>query len=188
MPIVTSRRRILLPGIVRLRNEAAFTLLELITAIVMVAILATMMVGVVRGIQERADKANCSGNLKSLYAGAVLYIQEHQHWPQINAKLISSGKEEYARQWYKAFSPYGVSEYNWACPSVQRQVGSPDLKDPKNARIDYLSTPFDTRPMTPYLWAKQPWFIERGAVHSGGNLIIFSSGQISTIGEVFPGK
>src|SRR4051812_19078654 len=141
-----------------LRPEAAFTLLELITVVVMIAILASMLVGVVGSMQSRADKANCSSNLKSLYAGAVLYIQEHEHWPQIDARLITGNKKEYARQWYATFERYGVAPINWVCPTVQREFGNPDLKDKDNARIDYLSTPFDNRPMTPYLWPRQPWF------------------------------
>jgi prepilin-type N-terminal cleavage/methylation domain-containing protein len=171
-----------------LRTPAAFTLLELITVLVIIAILASMLLGVMASIQQRADKANCSGNLKSLYAGAVLYIQEHEHWPQINSRMIRENKKEYARLWYAAFEPYAIAPINWVCPSVQREFGNPDLKDPDNARIDYLSTPFDARPMTPYLWPKQPWFVERGAVHPGGNLIIFTNGQISTLTEAFPGQ
>jgi prepilin-type N-terminal cleavage/methylation domain-containing protein len=167
------------------RGVKGFTLLELITTIVVIAILASMLMSVYAGIQQRADKANCSGNLKSLYTGAALYVQEHEHWPQIDARLSTTDSKSYALQWYDAFRPYNMSEINWVCPTVQRSFGNPNLKLRDNARIDYLSTPFDNRPMTPYLWPKQPWFIERGAVHTGGNLMIFTNGQVSTLGEAY---
>lgn len=162
---------------------AAFTMMELMTVIVIVGILATMVFGAMADIQYRADRAGCATNLKNLYTGAATYLQEQGSWPQIDPKLISSGDTSYAQQWIDALGRFGITRANWLCPSVQRLMHDPDVTLPQNVRIDYTATPFDEKGMTPYLWPKQPWFVERAAVHGGGNLIIFTNGQISSLKE-----
>ena len=59
---------------------------------------------------------------------------------------------------------------------------APDPAKPKE-RIDYYPTPFDNKEITPHRWAEQPWFIERGAVHGAGNLMIFPDGSVKTLDE-----
>jgi type II secretory pathway pseudopilin PulG len=161
------------------RSVAAFTLLELMTVITVILILAAMIVGVFAGMRERADVAACSTNLQSLYAAAAAYLQQNGQWPQISTSTLKTqGDTQYASAWIAAFRPYGVGPNNWLCPSIQRDLGNPDVSQPANIRIDYFATPFDGRPGTPFLWPHQPWFIERGAPHQGGNLMIWTNGQI----------
>jgi prepilin-type N-terminal cleavage/methylation domain-containing protein len=167
----------------RLNRAAAFTLMELLTVIVILSILATMVFGVMADIQYRADRAGCVANLKNLYTGAAVYVQQQGSWPQIDPKLISGDSITYAQKWIDALGQFGVSRNNWICPSVQRLLHNPDITIHKNIRIDYVATPFDSKPLTPYLWPKQPWFVEKGAVHGGGNLIIWTNGQVVTLKE-----
>ena len=163
---------------------AAFTLLEIVTVVAIIVILLSMIIGVVSGIRARADRAACMSNLKSLYAAGATYVQQQGHWPQIPTTLLRDNKPEFARQWYVALEPCGISRINWVCPTVQRLLKDPDLYKRENARIDYLSTPFDERPMTPYLWPLQPWFVEVAASHDGGNLVIFSNGTVNSMRDV----
>jgi type II secretory pathway pseudopilin PulG len=164
--------------------------MELLTVIVIVALLASMIFPVLSEIKARMEKAQCMSNLRNLYVGANLYVQDQQHWPQIATSQLKSNPEEYAKQWIKALTPYGISETNWHCPTVQRQVNEapPDpktgKKPEKQIRIDYFATPFDERESTPRKWSKQPWFIERGAVHGNGNLIIFTDGTTTEMNEL----
>jgi len=161
------------------RSVAAFSLLELMTVITVILILAAMIAGVFADMRGRADVAACATNLKSLYAAAAAYVQQNGQWPQISTSTLATPNDtQYAQAWITAFQPYGLGPRNWVCPTVQRQLGNPDLTQPANIRVDYFSTPFDGRPGTPYLWPHQPWFMERGAVHPGGNLLIWSNGQI----------
>lgn len=172
------------------RPAAGWTLLELMTVLVIVALLATMIFPVIQQLQGRMDKARCLSNLRSLYVAAGLYIQDHRQWPQISVGLLKNRPEEYAIQWIDALKPYGMSEVNWHCPTVQRQVerAPPDpktgKKPRKETRVDYFSTPFDERESTPLKWPKQPWFIERGDVHGNGNLIIFTDGTTTELNEL----
>ena len=158
------------------------TLLEIATVIVVIAILITMIVPVVRGVLGKAERANCATNLKNLYVGGASYLQDRGEWPQIPAKDIRS--PGYALMWIRAFEPYGFGRINWLCPSVQRQLKNPDYKQDKNARIDYLATPFGPNPILPHKWPTQPWFVERGDVHGDGQLVIFANGQVKSLTEI----
>lgn len=158
--------------------------MEMMTVIVIIGILATMVFGIMADVQYRADRAGCVANLKTLYTGAAIYLQQQGQWPQIDPKLISGGSTAYASGWIDALSTCGVARNNWICPSVQRLLHNPDFTQPDNIRVDYIATPFDTKEMTPYLWPKQPWFVEKGSVHGGGgNLIIWANGQIVSLKE-----
>jgi prepilin-type N-terminal cleavage/methylation domain-containing protein len=161
-------------------NRAAFTLIELLTVIVVISILSVMAMGVMNNVRARAEKASCISNLKNLYVGVSVYVQQEGHWPQIDPQLITRDDNLFAKKWIEALSTKGLSQPNWICPTMQRGLNSPDLSKPENARIDYMGMQFDDNASTPYRWPKQPWFIEKGAVHEGGNLMIWTNGQIVT--------
>ena len=166
------------------RSLAAFTLLELMTVITVMLILMAMFMGVWSDMRNRAEYAACSTNLKSLYAGAAAYVQQNGQWPQISTGTLSAPQDtSFANSWIAALAPFGLAQKNWLCPTVQRELGGPDLTKAQNVRIDYIGTPFDSKPGTPFLWPHQPWFIERGAAHPGGNLIIWSNGQLVTLSQ-----
>ena len=161
--------------------DAGFTLLELATVIVVIAILATMMLGSMASFRARAEKVSCASNLRSLHAGVSSYIQSYQKWPQIEVRLLQANKKEYARQWVAALSPYGITQRSWVCPTQHRMLGEPDLT--REARADYNATPFDSRPRTPFQWSTQPWFVEHASVHDGGPLLIYPDGAVLSLSE-----
>lgn len=142
-----------------------------------------MLLPLLSSIQSRIEKARCIANLKNLYVGAELYTQQYSHWPQVDPRLINSVPTAYASEWIEILKPMGVDPATWICPTTQRLLGSPDQANPKNVRIDYLATPFDRRAMTPHRWSGQPWFIEKGAFHGNGNLIIFTDGSVQELND-----
>lgn len=166
-------------GTLRLRG---FSLLEVMTVLVIVAIVVTMIIPLVRGLQSKAERANCTANLRTLYVAADAFVQQQGYWPQIPP--ADTYGAEHALAWIAALEPYSVGRVNWICPSVQRQLRNPDYSRNENARIDYLATPFDTGSRSPYKWPTQPWFIERGDVHGEGQMLIFANGQIKSLREV----
>lgn len=155
-------------------SRGGFTLLELLTVMVIIGILAVMLVQASGGLLQRADRATCAGNLRGLYVAASAYIQDQGQWPQIPTDNIQNAG--YAKSWYAAFKKYGISQKNWICPSIQRALRNPDYE--KDPRVDYFPTPFDARPSTPYKWIRQPWFMERANVHGDGQLIIFTNAEL----------
>lgn len=163
------------------RRSGAFTLLELLTCVIVIAILVVILIPVYSQIVRRMERSKCISNLKSLHVAANLYLQDHRMWPQVSTKGVDP--KTVAGDWINTLQPYGLNQINWICPTQQSRLGNPDLSDPENARIDYVSTPFDRNPMTPMRLTMQPWFIENGDVHGNGNLMIFPDGHVQEVGD-----
>lgn len=132
-------------------------------------------------MRGRAQRAQCAANLRSLYIGAELYVQQNGSWPQIPISDSETAEEDYAKAWIAALAPFGPTQKTWICPTVQDLLQNPDLSNPENVRLDYYCTTFDNKPTTPHQWPRQPWFAEVGDVHGNGNLIIFTDGSISDL-------
>ncbi len=176
----------------RRSTVSGFTILELTTVILIIAILVTMLVGITTSMYARAEKSKCMANLRNLYYGASCHVMDQGYWPQIDPGLMQGESTEYARLWIQALSPYGLTQQNWICASQHRTLGSPDLTLKESMRLDYNGTPFDTQPYTPFRWGKQPWFVEHAAVHDGGPLLIYANGQVVPLSDAVrrqaPGK
>jgi prepilin-type N-terminal cleavage/methylation domain-containing protein len=168
-----------------MRVPRAFTLLELLIVIGIVAILAALMVPAISAMRSRAQRVQCTSNLRNLYIAANLYVQQNGSWPQIEAPGGGdSTQQDYAKAWITALAPFGLTQKSWICPTIQNLLRNPDYFQPENVRTDYYAMPFDDKPTTPYEWPRQPWFIETADVHGNGNLIIFTDGSISDLKTV----
>jgi type II secretory pathway pseudopilin PulG len=163
-------------------------LLELITVIVIIAILCVLLLPMTDSIRRRTEKVRCNANLKALYVGANTYLQQYGRWPQVPSTLLQSSPKQYARTWVETLAPYGLQHQAWICPTVQRLAGEKDFDSDKGYRIDYLPMTFDEKPITPYRWRTAPWFVERADVHGNGQLIIFTDGSIRELKEVAAGR
>lgn len=90
-----ARRR---PG----QSRTAFTLVELLTVIAIIGVLAAILIPVVGNMRHRAKLADSTARLRSLGAAANLYTVEHQgSWPK---STHAYSREE--PQWWLALSPY----------------------------------------------------------------------------------
>ncbi len=158
------------------RRVRAFTLLELITVILVVAILMVLLIPVVGQIQRRLEKTNCIGNLRGLHVATASYVQDRHSWPQIPITYAQDQKA-LATAWIAALKPYGLIQINWICPTIQKNLSAPDLMNPDNLRIDYSPFPYGRNPQDPFQYSNQPWFIESGDIHGNGNLMIFPDGH-----------
>ena len=165
------------------RKEGGFTLLELMTVLVIIAILIVLIAPAFPYLKARAQKAGCLTNLRSLHVAANSYVQDNQQWPQIPTQGF--GDSAAAKAWISALSPYGLSTINWVCPSVQESLHAPNLNDPDNVRVDYFGMPFDKQPRAPFQYTTTPWFIEAANIHGNGQEMIFSDGHISEANDVF---
>ncbi len=166
-------------------RRAAFTLLELLIVLAIIAILATLLMPVYGHLRERAQKVQCMANLRSLYLATDLFVQRNNSWPQIFLTNYPT-REDYANAWVAALEPFSIGRKTWICPTIQELLQNPDYTQPANARVDYISTSFDDKPTSPHQWPRQPWFIETGDVHGHGNLLIFTDGSIAESKDVLP--
>jgi prepilin-type N-terminal cleavage/methylation domain-containing protein len=160
-------------------KSSGFTLLELLTVVVIIAILGTLTFPIVSAMRARAQRAQCTANLHALYVAANLFVQQNNSWPQIRLTSGESASTDFANAWIAALEPFGPTRKTWICPSFQEYLQNPDYNQSKNTRIDYMPMPFDDKPMTPHQWPQQPWFIENVDIHGNGHLIIFTDGSIS---------
>ena len=171
----------------RLRSvsrEGAFTQLELLILIGVVAVFAAVLVPVASAMRARAQRAQCTANLRNLYNAANRYVQQNGSWPQISMGDGGDSFQDYARGWITALAPFGPTQQTWICPTIQNRLGNPRYWEPDNARIDYYAMAFDDKPMSPHKYSRQPWFVETADVHGHGNLIIFADGSVSDLKTV----
>jgi type II secretory pathway pseudopilin PulG len=144
-----------------------------------IAVVAAITVPIVRSVRARAQRVQCVANLRNLHVATAQYVQDNDKWPQIAAGFDDEDDTSYAQEWIAALAPYHVEKKNWICPTLQSLLGNRDYYSAGNERVDYFGMPFDDKPMTPYQWPRQPWFVESADVHGHGQLIIFTDGSIS---------
>lgn len=154
--------------------------------LLILGILIAMLLPGFTYFRSRAERSKCLQNLRNLYVGTTVYLQDHGSWPQVDPGLLNT--PEYPKAWVKALEPYNLSTLNWVCPSVQRVMNNPDLSKPETARVDYFATPFGPERQLPHKYPRQPWFIERGDMHGDGQLILFPTGEVQSLKEVLRDK
>jgi prepilin-type processing-associated H-X9-DG protein/prepilin-type N-terminal cleavage/methylation domain-containing protein len=86
-----------------LGRVAAFTLIELLTVIAVIGVLAAILIPAVGKVRERAHQAQCVSNLRQLAVAATMYASDHRgNYPALN------GETEDAPQvpWFEQLRPY----------------------------------------------------------------------------------
>ncbi len=155
--------------------------MELVVVIAIIAILAVLAIPVISAVRSRAERVQCTSNLRTLAVGANLFVQQNGSWPQIPPPPPDEAAEDHAKAWIAALQPFGVPAKSWICPTIQHLLEDPDYTAAGNERVDYIATQFDDKPTSPHEWPRQPWFIEAGDVHGNGNLIIFTDGSVGDL-------
>jgi prepilin-type N-terminal cleavage/methylation domain-containing protein len=171
----------------RAAERSGFTLLEILCAVVVVAILATLVAPMAGNYRARAQGLQCVNNLKGLGAASLAYMNDHENrWPQV--ALASSGEQdstavqredENAVRWIETLAAYGVGEKTWRCPTIEGRIqanGKADAVERK--RIDYVPTRFDAEPGSAIQWPNHPWFIERTPSHGLGPKLLLADGRV----------
>jgi type II secretory pathway pseudopilin PulG len=164
------------------KSSAGLTLIELMTVIVIIMIMAAMILPIANYVRDRTDKASCMNNLKNLAGAAGHYMQDYNRWPQI--KVTGGTSKEASKAWVKTLDPYGISHKNWICPTVQRGLKGEDYTKDTTFRVDYWMSHFGPHPRAPYQSMTQPWFVEKQDVHGNGNLLIYPDGTIEELNEI----
>lgn len=161
-----------------------FTLLEVVTAVFVIAILLAITTAVMGSMRQRAQRVQCAANLRNLHIGAELHVQQNGMWPQIAPMGETGSPEQYAKDWIAALEPFGIPRKTWICPTVQNILNNPDYTKPEHVRIDYVATTFDDKPTSPHEWPTQPWFAEIADAHGNGNLVIFTDGSVKDLSSL----
>ena len=160
------------------RRPAAFTLLEVAAALLVIAIISILLLPAYQPIIERAQEAICASNMRSIRLAMEGYLQDHQQvWPQGPAPQTPG----WAPYWLAALAPYGIKERTWQCPSIRgymKEAGQNDFG------LHYVPTMFDRTPNIAHRWSTQPWLIEIADAHGKGPLICFPDGSVKPFSKV----
>ena len=95
-------------------------MVELLTAIVVMLILATLSVSACGYLLGRADRASCISNLQNLYTAGGAYLVDHDYvWPQISNTDVTA--TSFAQAWIAAYPHWGRS--TGSAPPPARPMG-----------------------------------------------------------------
>lgn len=164
------------------RAEHGISLLEIIFAIAILAILAAMALPEYSKWMAKAAQAKCMANMRSIHTGLGTYLNDHNDiWPQ--GPSPDSG-DAWAKFWIDTLSQVGVPATTWECPTIRGMLGNPPREPISDTSIHYTPTMFDNLPGTARRWPTQPWLIERADAHGNGALLCFTDGSIKPFNKV----
>lgn len=162
-----------------------FTLLELIIAISIGALIATSVVMISSTFKERAHKVKCISQMRTLHTAFAAHLTDKGSWPQFPEDMEWSESGHFGF-YIKALEPYGVAQDTWLCPADKLYLEWREVD--KNTYFgSYVPTPFDKNPSTPMRW-NQPWVIERGDLHGKGAHILMPDGSVQDSRNPFYGR
>ncbi len=161
-------------------RSSAFTLLEVIVAVSILAILAALTVPNFGRIIAAAQEAVCASKMRSIRHGLDAYLQDNNLvWPQ----GPTADQQGWAKFWLQTLEPYGITASTWQCPAIKQMTREQKL--PANMPlIHYVPTMFDNTRGIAYRWATQPWLIEAANAHGRGALICFPDGSVKPMDKV----
>jgi len=130
------------------RHAEGFTLMELLTAIAIIAVLATLLLSVLSTTRNRSRKATCLNNLRQINLGVRMYSDDSNDTSPAGARTNS----------VDVFSAYKQLTKNY--------VG---LKDASSSRDKLFACPADTF-YYDYAFASQPrGYVSRGLCTESNN-------------------
>jgi len=155
------------------------TVVELLVAVVIVGVLASVAVIGFGRYKERSEKLVCIANMKSLHLALSSYTQEHDFkWPQ-PPEVILDREETLSRWWQESLNPYGMERKAWLCPTdVRLEGGDTAISEWYSS---YIPTQFGPQRHQAFRFPNQPWAIERGVFHEEGLHVLYQSGEVKPL-------
>lgn len=123
-------------------RSQAFTLVELIVVIAIIALLATLLMPATSSVMEKARSTQCSSNLRQVGLAVNQWANDHDgYFPRIETdtqgKTQVYGPDEEVKGLVETLKPYGLDERFVQCPS--------DLKGPN--QFAKTGTSYEWRPL-----------------------------------------
>lgn len=101
-----------------MENRRGFTMIELLTTIAIVAILAAILLPVFTAAKDSARKSTCQSNLRQVSIAMALYLQDYDdRFAPPNYRIASDSSAENDRTWVQVLLPYVRSFTVFKCPS-----------------------------------------------------------------------
>ena len=123
-----------------MRRQHAFTLIELLLVIAIIALLATLLFPAITGFTERANGIKCQQNLRNVFVllGNAATDNENKYPEiEIDPQNPVHGGSPLAKTLFNTIKPYGGSEKMLQCPS---DLAGPNWYQKK--QTSYMWQPF----------------------------------------------
>lgn len=126
----------------RMKNRG-FTVIELMLAIAIIALLATLLSPVLGKARAKAESVACGANLKKIFVGISAAANDNENkYPYIEPKPKSDTlypePELEAKSLFETLEPYGLTQNDLRCPS--------DAKKGANSFFTLEGTSYEWRP------------------------------------------
>ena len=130
------------PYVRRDRPPRAFTLVELLVVIGIVALLISILMPALSAARERASRTKCLANLRTLGQAMVMYASDSRSWlPNANPKGDTNNYDGTNAVLTALNRDYIRSPAVFHCPSdddpVPAEIDTADYVKPNSARISY---------------------------------------------------
>jgi len=98
-----------------MRSRHAYTLIELLMVIAVIAVLAGLLLPAVRLVKQSAQTVGCASNLRQIGTASLGYAQDYRGILPAGA---AGGHPEFARLhfWPRTLAPYLGAEWEWDSP------------------------------------------------------------------------
>ncbi len=151
-----------------MKRKNGFTLIELITVMAVIAVLASLILPAARSAREKARKTSCISNLRQIGMGLEFYLSENGYrYP--SCALIPGG------------GGYSIPELPF--PEEEGLPGIAGTLGPYTGSYDVFRCPSDARYYaeygTSYAWNRYLNGVDydRGMMRTGGSIYIFFGGR-----------
>lgn len=108
--------------VARRGNGRAFTLVELLVVIAVIAILVALLLPALSWGKALGQRAVCQNNLRQLALALTMYTDDHSHYPVPTRLIRLRDRGSSARLWNAALLPYVATNLQvFYCPSFPRK-------------------------------------------------------------------
>jgi len=100
---------------VNLRSSRGFTVLELVTALTIIAVVMAIAIPAYWNMVRQVRASHAVADLQSLRAAAYLYYGDHAEWPEeVQPGVVPEGLKPYLREGVELMNPwYQIDWDNW---------------------------------------------------------------------------
>ena len=133
------------------RPGSAFTLVELLTVIAIIGVLAAMLMPVLQGAMARAQRVWCANNLRQLGLGFHVFMHDHGGKFPMAVPLRDGGAQEFVRNGYlmpgafyfsyRQFAPLSneiVMPGILVCKADAKRVAATNFASLQNTNLSYF--------------------------------------------------